>query len=69
MNNKSYGVLCESELGVDEFRNPKGDRILMESVGRNLNLSEATERAKKVNSSGRYGKVAIVELIIHEHLF
>ena len=68
-NRKMYGVLCESENGVDAFNNPKGKQILMESVGDMLNLHEATERAKEFHSSGRFGKAIVVELVIKEILF
>ena len=69
MSKKSFGVLCESESGVDEFGNATGDRILMESVGDMLELHDATERAKGLRESGRFGKVIVVSLAVHEVIF
>lgn len=63
MNNKSYGVLCESENGLDEFNNPKGKRILMEGIGDNLDCFKAQEIANNLNKSKRFGRVILVELV------
>lgn len=69
MNNKIYGVLLESDHGLDAFGNPKGKPMLMESVGEMMDLHEATERAKSQHASGCYGKAIVVELVIHEVIF
>lgn len=64
-----YGLLCESDVGLDAFGNPKGQIILMESTGEGLDLHHATERARATSEHGRYGKVMVVELVIHEVIF
>lgn len=64
-----YGLLCESGLGFDAFGNPRGDIFLMESTGEGLDLHHATERAIFTSEHGRYGKVIVVELVIHEVIF
>lgn len=69
MSDKIYGVLLESDLGVDAFGNAKGKPILMESIGDMMNLHDATERAKSCRESGKYGKAIVVELVIHEVIF
>lgn len=61
-HNKSFGILCESENGVDEFGNPAGDRILLESTGKMLNYEAAQDRCNELNENGRFGKCIIVEL-------
>lgn len=66
---KMFGVLCESENGLNAFGNAKGSQILMESVGEGLSLSQAKERAETLNKSKKYGRVIIVELKIAEVLF
>ena len=68
MSDKIYGVLLESDRGMDAFGNPKGKPILMESVGDMMGLHEATERAKKSHNT-QYGKAIVVELVIHEVIF
>lgn len=62
MNNQSYAVLCESELGLDEFGNPKGKPILMESVGGGLEQGAAIQTAERLKASGQYGDVKVVRL-------
>lgn len=69
MSDKMYGVLLESDTGIDVFGNAKGKPILMESVGDMMNLREATERAKSCHSHGKYGKAIVVELVVHEVIF
>ena len=63
MNNNSYGILCESESGLDEFGNAKGKRILMESIGENLDIYRAQEQADTLRKSKRFGAVIVVELV------
>lgn len=64
--NNMYGVLCESESGLDAFENPIGKPILMESVGLSMCYSNAIDRAQKLKESGRYGKVKVVKLEVCE---
>lgn len=64
-----YGVLCESDIGVDPFGNPSGKPILLEAVGDSLSLYEAQDIAKKTKGHGKFGRVMVVELVIHEVLF
>lgn len=65
---KSYGILCESDLGLDEFGNPIGDRFLMESVGEMLEIHEATSRAISIAEGGKFGRVLVVELnVVNEY--
>ncbi len=66
--NYMYGVLCESELGLDAFGNPIGKPILMESVGVNLSLSMAIDRAQEIKRSGRFGDVKVVRLEVCDYI-
>ncbi len=61
MSNQMYGVLCESDSGMDAFGNPKGRPILFENIG-DMTKGEAIDRASKLQASGKYGKVKIVRL-------
>lgn len=56
-----YGVLCESDRGIDAFGNPKGKPILFESIG-DMGKGTAIDHASKLQSSGRYGKVKLVRI-------
>ena len=63
MNNQMYGVLCESDGGLDAFGNPVGKQILMESTG-DMSKSSAIDKASMLQASGRMGRVKIVRLEI-----
>jgi len=56
-----YGVLCESDSGIDAFGNPKGRPILFENIG-DMTKGAAIDQASKLQASGKYGKVKIVRL-------
>lgn len=60
--NYMYGVLCESESGLDVFGNPIGKPILMESVGEGLCKHDAIARAEQLKSTGTFGDVKVVRL-------
>lgn len=60
--NYMYGVLCESESGLDAFGNPIGKPILMEGVGEGLCQHKAIARAQQLKASGQYGDVKVVRL-------
>jgi len=62
----AYGILCESEEGVDIFKKPIGEMILLESVGEMLTREEAYKRARELAESERMGKVAVVRLVVDE---
>lgn len=62
MNKEMYAVLAESECGLDAFGNPKGKPILFESVGDQLDYSNAVDRASKMQSSGNHGRVLICRI-------
>lgn len=66
--NYMYGVLCESESGLDAFGNPIGKPILMECVGEGLSKHEAIARAKQLKASGHYGDVKVVRLEVCEYI-
>ena len=66
--NYMYGVMCESDLGLDAFGNPIGKPILMESVGEGLYKFQAIESAKQLKASGRYGSVKVVRLEVCEYI-
>lgn len=68
-NCKMFGILCESDIGLDAFGNPKGKPILMESVGDGLDYALTMDRAEAFRSAGKYGRVIVVELVINEVLF
>lgn len=57
-----YGILCESEMGLDPFGNPIGKPILMEGVGKQLQQHQAIARAQELKRSGRFGDVKVVRL-------
>ena len=63
MDREIYGVLCESDVGLDAFGNALGEQILMESTGA-LSKSEAMDRASILQSTGRYGRVKLVRIVI-----
>tara|TARA_R110002167_G_scaffold261501_3_gene468043 strand:- start:210 stop:422 length:213 start_codon:yes stop_codon:yes gene_type:complete len=63
-----YGVLCESENGMDPFGNAMGRPILMESVGDMMTKSAAIIRAESLMASGRYGSVKVVRLDVCNYI-
>jgi len=63
-----FGILCESECGIDAFGNPKGKPILMESVGDMMNKHAAIARAEQLKESGKYGNVKVVRLELTEFI-
>jgi hypothetical protein len=63
-----YGVLCESENGLDPFGNPMGRPILMEGVGDMMTKSAAIIRAENLMTSGRYGSVKVVRLDVCNYI-
>lgn len=64
-----YGVLCESEHGLDAFGNPIGKPILLESVGEQMLQSSAIERAQELKESGQFGDVKVVRIEVCEYQF
>ncbi len=63
MDNQMYGILCESDCGIDAFGNPKGKPILFENIG-DMTKVQAIDQASKIQAHGKYGKVKIVKLEI-----
>ena len=63
-----YGVLCESDMGLDAFGNPIGKPILLESVGESLGKSEAVAAAQELKRNGRFGDVKVVRLEVCEYI-
>lgn len=66
--NYMYGVLCESELGLDAFGNPIGKPILIEGVGEGLSQHKAIARAQDFKRTGQFGDVKVVRLEICEYI-
>lgn len=66
--NYMYGVMCESDMGLDPFGNPIGKPILMEGVGDNLSQHAAINIAKQLKSNGRFGNVKVVRLEVCEYI-
>lgn len=66
--NYMYGVICESDLGLDVFGNPIGKPILIESVGKGLNNLEAIKKATQLKASGRFGDVKVVRLEVCNYI-
>ena len=64
-----YGILCESELGLDAFGNPIGKPILLELVGEQMQQSNAIDRAQTLKESGQFGDVKVVRLEVCEYQF
>lgn len=70
MNSKyMYGVLCESDCGLDAFGNPIGKPILLELVGEQMNQSNVIDRAQAMKQSGQFGDVKVVRLEVCEYQF
>lgn len=65
---KIYAVLCESDLGLDEFNNPKGKRMLLETIGDNLDKHKAIANAERLKASGQYGDVRVVKLEVCNYI-
>lgn len=59
MNDEMYGVMVESDIGIDVFGNPKGKPMVFECCG-DMSKSQAIDKASSLQISGRYGKVKIV---------
>ena len=68
MDDQMYGILCESESGLDAFGNPKGKPLLFESVGEMMEQHKAIERASKMKASGRYGDVKVVRIEVCDYI-
>ena len=66
--NYMYGVMCESDMGLDVFGNPIGKPILMEGVGEQLSQGEAIARAQQLKASGRFGDAKVVRLEVCEYI-
>lgn len=66
--NYMYGVLCESESGLDAFNNPIGKPILLESVGESMSKHRAIARAQELKANGRFGDVKVVRLEVCEYI-
>lgn len=66
--NYMYGVICESDLGLDVFGNPIGKPILMESVGEGLSKHDAIARAQQLKASGNFGDVKVVRLEVCNYI-
>ena len=66
--NYMYGILCESESGLDPFGNPIGKPILMESVGDGMCKHKTIARAQELKKSGRFGDVKVVRLEVCDYI-
>lgn len=66
--NYMYGVMCESDMGLDAFGNTIGKPILLESVGEGLGRCEATAKAQQFKNSGQFGDVKVVRLEVCEYI-
>tara|TARA_R110002012_G_scaffold198074_2_gene366781 strand:+ start:943 stop:1152 length:210 start_codon:yes stop_codon:yes gene_type:complete len=67
MGNEMYGVLCESDCGIDVFGNPKGKPILFEAIG-DMSKLTAIDQASKIQAHGKYGKVKIVRIEVCDYI-
>ena len=67
MNNYMYAVLAESDCGVDAFGNPKGEPILFETIG-DMTKEQAIDKASKMQSIGRYGRIKIVRVEVLNYM-
>lgn len=63
-----YGVLCESDSGLDAFGNPIGKPILLESVGEGMSKHSAIARAQQLKASGKFGDVKVVRLEVCNYI-
>lgn len=66
--NYMYGVMCESDSGLDAFGNPIGKPILFESVGESMSKHKAISHAQMLKESGRYGDVKVVRLEVCSYI-
>ena len=66
--NYMYGVLCESESGLDAFGNPIGKPILLECIGEYLSKHKAINRAQHLKATGRFGDVKVVRLEVCDYI-
>lgn len=64
-----YGILCESDEGLDAFGNPIGKPILLELVGDQMSQSSVLYRAESLKKSGQFGDVKVVRLDVCEYQF
>ena len=67
-NEYCYGVLCESDMGLDQFGNPIGKPILMEGVGESLSQHKAIAKAQELKVSGRFGDVKVVRFEVCNYI-
>jgi len=63
-----YGVLCESENGLDPFGNPMGKPILLECIGEGMKKHAAIAQAEKLKVSGKFGDVKVVRLEVCNYI-
>ena len=68
-NRYMFGILCESDEGLDAFGNPIGKPILLELVGDQMQQSNAIDRAQAMKESGQFGYVKLVSIEVCEYQF
>lgn len=68
-NRYMFGILCESDEGIDAFGNPIGKPILLEAVGDQMQQSNAIDRARAMKESGQFGDVKLVRIEVCEYQF
>jgi len=66
--NYMYGVMCESDSGLDAFGNPIGKPILFESIGEGMCQHNAISQAQMLKESGKYGDVKVVRLEVCSYI-
>lgn len=66
--NYMYGVLCESDEGLDAFGNPIGKPMLFESIGKDMSKYQAIAKASELKKSGRFGDVKVVRLEVCSYI-
>ena len=66
--NDLYGVLCESDCGIDPFGNPMGKPILFECIGEGMQKHAAIAQAERFKASGKFGDVKVVRLEVCNYI-
>ena len=62
-----YGVMVESDRGIDAFGNTKGQPMVFECIG-DMDKGSAIDQASKIQAHGKYGKVKVVKFEVCDYI-
>ena len=57
-----YGVLCESDCGIDSLGNPTGKPMIFECTGEGMQKHKAIAKAESLKAAGKFGDVKVFRL-------